>query len=273
MPPKQTAFELNGHSRIYIFDHLFLRGDLQIDDNHLYMDGAIQVFPDASPLQIGGNGRLWIDREGNVSLNVGVAVSLLNFELVGATLDVLRNSVEEHFRVTATWLGAQALFEMGDIADGRGGRTYQMTGSVNFPAPGKPPLGINLDTGPVYFPGTGLKICDNIHISTSVSAGLSVTLSNRGFSADVHASFSWNGSVWSLGFHIAVSFASLEELAARIAQAILDQVYDLFKKLWSDVTTWLKNIGSGMLRLRHTANWPCVGPGMGSNRRRRPWQP
>ncbi len=236
MVVKQASpFSIQGHSHLRILDHEVFHGDVQIDQNQLYLDGAIALFPDTWPISVNGNGRLVIHSEGDIYFHSDVNISLLNFVLVGSNITITNHRVE----VSGTWLGASASFII--IIEQN---NFLLSGSVGYD------LALDFAVGPLVESHTGLVVVDRLAINATFDAALHIRLGSSGFYADVAGSFVWNHQTITLpSFSISISPASIESLVQNIIAEIQRVANDLFNTVFRSIKEWLQAGVDGLVNL------------------------
>jgi hypothetical protein len=236
-PPvsSQNAFQLAGHSYLTILGHQVFHGDLQIVANGFWLKGTLDLFPETSPLQAGGELEGWL-RAGEFYLAGNVTTALAGLSLLSARGIIANDRV----LIEGTWLGQtvtlSAAIEKGALA---------FNGRVSLG------MNIRLDLGVInrIVPGLpGSRLADSARIDAGVQATLQIKVSNAGFSAQVDAGFHFNGRQHTVRFTINVPPVSVSQLADLIRARFLENTTSLFTQLFANGEEWLRGITDGIIQ-------------------------
>jgi hypothetical protein len=232
-PVSTSAFQLAGHSHLSILNHRIFTGDVQVVDTNFWLRGDLTLFPESSPLQ--ANGRLSGRLNGSeLNLSGNITTQLAGLTLLDARGVITHNRVF----LQGTWLGVTTTFSVAVENN-----DFAVQGSVSVDVP------LTLNIGPINEPLTGVRLLDGISLNTRFNAGITVSITNAGFSARVSGTFQWNNRTWQLpGFTVTVAFQDIEDLARRIGEQIQAQASAIFQALLSNATEWLRAVREGVIQ-------------------------
>lgn len=225
--PARAALQVQGHAHLAVAGHEALVADLRLVDGQFWFAGQLDLFPSDWPIRV--RGRV----EGLISKERFYLSGDTENELFGLVLSRSRVYLSnDQMRLEGRWLGAYALLDISwDKNEPR------FAGAIGLDA--SPAL----DFGAIRI--NGVKVADNVRITVSIHAGVSVVVSKKGFSADVAARFKINGKGFDLGFHVDIAPADADDLMRWIGQKIVDAPTKYLSHLFSDAEAWVKNVAQG----------------------------
>jgi len=226
---RRAAIQLQGHMHLKVAGRQAMRGDLRLVDDQFWFSGQLDLFPKDWPLRVTGS------VEGMVSKQRFYLQGETRNELFGFALSQSRLFMSnDQLRLEGRWLGSYILL---DVSWDKSDPIFK--GSVGFKSSPR------LDFGTVRI--AGVRVADNVRISIDVLADVSVVISRKGFSGDITAKFKINGKGFELRLGVDIPPKDFEQLINWIKQKIIDAPEKYLAHLFSDVTAWLGNVGSGAI--------------------------
>jgi hypothetical protein len=117
----------------------------------------------------------------------------------------------------------------------RDSQSFSANASLNFP--------LKANIGPVTAPGTGLNL-GTVNVNEQFSGSAAVSISHLGISGHVSGSF---GS-WTLPtINLTSAVTDLSDMFSMIVNQIEGNARSVFSDLFSNATTWLKAVASGLV--------------------------
>ena len=86
-----------------------------------------------------------------------------------------------------------------------------------------------------------------IHVDSSLSGAISVTVSGSSFKASVSGSFKWNSHSFGFKYDVSEHLSDLKDLASAIEKTILSEAESIFSDYFKEVGNYIDAIGKGIL--------------------------
>lgn len=107
------------------------------------------------------------------------------------------------------------------------------------------------DIGPIYKPGTSLKLLDTLSLNTTFEADVTFTSRLNGGVMEIrNGRFRWNNKTWTVPtFTVQASINTQAELATEILQTITTNGFNIFNTMLSNVEDWFNALYDSLLHI------------------------
>jgi hypothetical protein len=232
---KRAAVQIQGHVHLTVAGHKALVGDLRLVDSEFWFTGELDLFPKDWPIRVYGY------VEGMLSGKRFYLTGQTENKLFGLVLSRSRLYISnEQIRLEGRWMGMYTLLDISWEKNDpffRGALYFSSTPTIDF--------------GTIRM--SGVKVADNVRITTEIDVDMSVLISKAGFSADVAARFAINGNGFSLSLGIQAAPSELKQVVDAIVNKIIAEPTKYLAHLFTDAATWLTNVGEGTIEFAKDA--------------------
>ncbi|MBN1815664.1 MAG: hypothetical protein JXA14_27770 [Anaerolineae bacterium] len=253
---KNEGLQIAGVFACRLFDHEFFYGAVKFDATkegaELKLEGRLDLFPPGFPLQIEGEGDVFLSRDGTFLLNAHPSVSVAGVDLADARLVVATQALDQ-FTVEGGGTLLEDLLEALPEASRDEARTSLKDGSLvvlaeilgqmtalcatangDLHADLTVGIGADFKLGPIVEPNTGWMLLPEIPISASIFANVQVHIGASGVALSIQAGFSFRGKELRIPEFTIGWIPPKGGLEAVLIDRIDDAAWELFSFLFQD---------------------------------------